>query len=332
MRYGTLGGSALAISRVGLGCNNFGGVDRPLYSNAPVARIDLPASRAVVDTALDAGITFLDTADFYGQRGGAEEIMGEVLVGRRDRVVLATKFGEDMGDGTLERGRPEYVRWAVEGSLKRLQTDWIDLYYYHRPDGATPLADTIGVLGDLVREGRVREIGISNMKPAQVEECAAAGARDGNAPVRALQNNFSLLAREHMKSVLPRCHELGIGSVPFFPLAGGLLTGKYRRGEPLPDGSRLGRKGDPIPDAQWDVIEALEGWAADHGRSLLELAIAALVSTPGVSSVIAGATNPAQVRANAAAADWELSGAELAEVHALLDEIEARGTAGGARQ
>jgi aryl-alcohol dehydrogenase-like predicted oxidoreductase len=331
MRYGPLGGSALEISRVGLGCNNFGGGDRPAFSKAPVARMDLASSRAVLDAAIEAGITFLDTADFYGQRGGAEEIMGEALAGRHARVVLATKFGEDMGDGTVERGRPEYVRWAVEGSLRRLRTDHIDLYYYHRPDGVTPLADTLGAMSDLAAEGKVREIGVSNMTLAQVGECAAAVAAGGLAPVRALQNNYSLLSRDHAKSVLPRCRELGIGSVPFFPLAGGLLTGKYRRGEPLPAGSRLGRRGDPIPDAQWDLVEALEGWAADHGRSLLELAIAALVSTPGVSSVIAGATNPEQVRANAAAADWELSPAQLAEIHALLDAVEARGAAGRAQ-
>jgi aryl-alcohol dehydrogenase-like predicted oxidoreductase len=332
MRYGTLGGSALAISRVGLGCNNFGGHDRPQVSSAPVARLDLAASRDILDAAIDAGVTFFDTADFYGQRGGAEEIMGQVLQGRRDRVVLATKFGEDMGDGTRERGRPEYIRWAVEGSLKRLRTDWIDLYYYHRPDGITPLAETLGGLDDLVREGKVREIGASNLTFAQVDECAAAMSAGPIAPLRALQNNCSLLERDQLRLVVPRCMELGIGSVPFFPLAGGLLTGKFRRDEPLPSTTRLGRRGNPVSDLKWDAVEALDVWARDHGHSLLELAIAALASTPGISSVIAGATNPDQVRANAAAADWELSAAQLTEVYALLDEIEARGSAGGARQ
>ena len=322
MRYVTLGGSTLTVSRVGLGCNNFGGGDRPKASNAPVARLDLAASRAVVDAAIDSGITFLDTADFYGNRGGSEEILGEVLQGRRELVVLATKFGEDMGDGTIARGRPEYIRRAVEESLRRLRTDRIDLYYYHRPDGLTPMAETLGGLDELVRQGKVREIGVSNLTPTLLDECAAATADGRLAPVRALQNNCSLLEREHLWRVLPRCLELGIGSVPFFPLAGGLLTGKYHRGEPLPPGTRLGRKGDGVPDRQWDAIEALEEFAAERGHSLLELAIAALASTPGISSVIAGATTPRQVRANAAAADWELSGDELAALHALLDGIE----------
>jgi aryl-alcohol dehydrogenase-like predicted oxidoreductase len=322
MRYGMLGGSGLTVSRVGLGCNNFGGHDRPTASPAPVARLDVAATRAVVDAALDAGVTFLDTADFYGNRGGSEEVLAEVLQDRRERVVLATKFGEDMGDGELARGRAAYIRRAVEASLRRLQTDWIDLCYYHRPDGVTSLEETLGGLAELVREGKVREIGVSNMTLEQLEECARLTVCGKLVPVRALQNVCNLLDRRALRAEVPRCLELGIGFIPFFPLASGMLTGKYSRGEPIPAGTRLARAGNPLLDSQFDAVEALELFARDRGHSLLELAIAALASTPGISSVIAGATTPQQVRANAAAADWELAPGELRDLHVLLDGLE----------
>jgi aryl-alcohol dehydrogenase-like predicted oxidoreductase len=319
VRSGPLGASTLRVSRVGLGCNNFGGGDRPLASRAPVARLDVAATRAVVDAALERGVTFLDTADFYGNRGGSEELLGEALRGRREQVVLATKFGEDMATGEAARGRAEYVRAAAEASLRRLGTDRIDLYYYHRPDGVTLLAETLGAMADLVREGKVREIGVSNMTLDQVRECGRLAASGEVQPVRALQNPLNLLRRDALADQVPLCRELGIGFVPYFPLAEGLLSGKYRRGEGAADGTRLSRVPSP-PDAwKFDAVDALAAFAAERGHSLLELAIAALASTPGVASVIAGATTPEQVRQNAAAAEWELPADDLAALHQLLD-------------
>lgn len=324
MRYGMLGNGGLRVSRVGLGCNNFGGHDRPTASKAPVARLDVAATRSVVDAALDVGITFLDTADFYGNRGGSEEVLGEVLRGRRERVVLATKFGEDMGDGSQARGRRDYIIRAVEASLRRLRTDRIDSYYYHRPDGVTPFAETLAALDELVHEGKVCEIGVSNLSLQQLEECASATSGAGLTPVRALQNACNLLDRGQLEAVVPRCRELGIGFVPYFPLASGLLTGKYHRGSPAPAGTRLARRGGLPPNAEFDVVEALDEFARARGHSLLQLAISALASTPGVASVIAGATTPEQVRANATGADWELGPDDLAGLHRLLDELAGR--------
>jgi aryl-alcohol dehydrogenase-like predicted oxidoreductase len=297
MRSHELGPSGLEVTRVGLGCNNFGG------------RLDLEQTRAVVEAALDAGITFLDSADIYGG-GGSERFLGEILAGRRDQVVLATKFGMGPDEG-MPRGSREYMQRALAASLERLRTDHVDVYYYHQPDGITPIAETVAAMNELVEEGLVRSIGVSNFSVAQLDEAVAAG------PVAALQNHYSLLEREAEVDVLPRCAELGVGFVPYFPLASGLLTGKYRRGEPPPPGTRLAGRPEALTDEAFDRIEALEAFAAERGHTLLELAIAGLASRAGVASVIAGATNPEQVRANVAAGDWELSADDLAALEDL---------------
>jgi aryl-alcohol dehydrogenase-like predicted oxidoreductase len=291
MRLQELGNSGLRVSRVGLGCNNFG------------RRLDLERTREVVEAALSEEINFLDTADIYGG-GDSERFLGEVLEGRRDEVVLATKFGmADDGSGSRE-----YARRAIAASLERLRTDVIDLYYYHQPDGVTPVAETIGAMLELVDEGMVRAIGVSNFSAEQLDEAVQAG------PVAALQNRYNLLEREAEREVLPRCQELGVSFIPYFPLASGLLTGKYRRGEPAPPGSRLEGRHDALLEETVERIEWLEEFAQARDRSLLELAIAGLASQPAVASVIAGATRPEQVRANAAAAGWELGEDDLAAV------------------
>jgi aryl-alcohol dehydrogenase-like predicted oxidoreductase len=287
---------ALPVPRVGLGCNNFGG------------RIDFDATRAVVDAALELGATFLDTADVYGNRGGSERFLGEILEGRRDRVVLATKFGNDMGEGRT--GSPDYVPRALDASLGRLRTDHVDVWYYHHPDGTTPVAETVAAMQEQVEAGKVRHLGVSNFSAEQLHEAVDV------APISVLQNEYSLLHREPEADVLPACRELDVGFVPYFPLASGLLTGKYRRGEPASEGTRL-HGSDRVQSADWDRIEALERFAQERGHTLLELAIGALASTPGVVSVIAGATAPDQVRENAAAGGWQLSPAELDELRTL---------------
>ena len=291
MRLHELGKSGLRVSRVGLGCNNFG------------RRLDLDRTRAVVEAALAEGITFIDTADIYGG-GDSERFLGQILEGRRDELVLATKFGmADDGNGSRD-----YVRRAIAASLERLRTDHVDVYYYHRPDGVTPIAETVRAMVELVEEGTVRAIGVSNFTAEQLDEAVEAG------PIAALQNRYSLLERGAEQDVLSRCRELGVSFVPYFPLASGLLTGKYRRGEAPPPGSRLERRRDALSDEAFDRIELLQEFAEARGRSLLELAIAGLGSQPAIASVIAGATSPEQVRANAAAAEWELSGDELEEL------------------
>lgn len=277
----------IELSDVGLGTNNFG------------RRLDLEGSRAVVDAALAAGVTHIDTADIYGG-GDSERFIGEILEGRRGDAVIATKFG--MGEGG--NGSPEYVRRAIDASLERLGTDHVDLFYYHRPDGVTPIAETVGAMSELVNAGKTHTIGVSNVDAAQLRDAAAA------APLAAVQNHYNLLQRDAEAEVLPLCQELGIGFVPYFPLASGLLTGKYRRGERPPPGTRLA--GRSIDDETFDRIEALERFAAERGHTLLELAIGALASRRSVVSVIVGATMPEQVRANAAAAGWRLTPEELA--------------------
>jgi aryl-alcohol dehydrogenase-like predicted oxidoreductase len=301
-----LGGSGVEVSRVGLGCNNFGG------------RLDLQRTRAVVEAALDAEITFFDTADTYGERGRSERFLGEILEGRRDRVVLATKFGWDVGLGGDDlRGSRSYLRRAIDASLERLRTDHVDLYYYHRPDGVTPLAETLEAMHELVDEGKTRAIGCSNLSAAQLREADAFARSAGKPQIAALQNRYSLLERAAEAEILPLCREYGIGFVPYFPLASGLLTGKYRRGEPPPAGSRLETRPEARADERLDRVEALEAFATEHGHTLLELAIGGLASQPGVVSVIAGATTPEQVRANAAAS-WELTAVELAALAELV--------------
>jgi aryl-alcohol dehydrogenase-like predicted oxidoreductase len=300
-----LGRSGIDVSIVGLGCNNFG------------RRVDLDGTRAVVDAALEEGITFFDTADIYG-RGQSEEYLGEVLQRRRDQVVLATKFGMDMGDGRGPRGSRAYVHNAIDASLKRLRTDTVDYYWYHEPDGVTPMLETLEALHDLVRAGKVRAIGASNFSAAQLEEAAALAEEHGLTPFTAVQNQYSLLVREAEEEVLPACERLGIGFVPFFPLASGLLTGKYRRGEPGPSGARLSSRDEIASPEQFDLIEALQRWADERGVPLIDIAIGALVSRDVVSSVIAGATKPDQVRANASAARWTPSDEDLAALRDVL--------------
>ena len=290
-----LGESGLRVSRVGLGCNNFG------------SRLDLAGTRAVVDAALDAGVTFFDTAEVYGNGGGSERFLGEILDGRRDRVVLATKFGwgSEAGDGSAAT-----VRAAIDGSLERLRTEYVDLYYLHKPDPSTSIAETLGALDELVRAGKVRAIGCSNFSAELLAEADGVARLAGTARFTVLQNHYSLLERRDDADVLPLCRELGVSYIPYFPLASGLLTGKYRRGEPAPEGTRLA--GREIDRERFDRIEALAAFAEERGHTLHELAISALASTPGMGSVIAGATKPEQVRANAAAAaSWRLSGEEL---------------------
>jgi aryl-alcohol dehydrogenase-like predicted oxidoreductase len=302
MRQNELGRSGLTVSAVGLGCNNFG------------RRLDARGTRAVIDAALDAGITHFDTADIYGGAGASERLIGETLGDRRDRIVLATKFGMDLGgDGGTPRGSRDYARRAVEGSLQRLRTDVIDLLYYHEPDGVTPLAETIGALGELVDEGKIRAFGVSNVDAAQLREAAALGG----ARLAAVQNEYNLLERAAEAEMLPLAEDLGVGFVPYFPLASGLLTGKFRRGEAPPANTRMAARSDRLTDGVFDRIEALESFAAERDHSLLELAFAGLAAQPGVASVIAGAMSPEQVRRNVEAGGWQLG----AEDRAALAEV-----------
>jgi aryl-alcohol dehydrogenase-like predicted oxidoreductase len=300
-----LGNDGPEVSLVGLGCNNFGG------------RVDLEGTRAVVDAAIDAGITLFDTADIYGNGGGSEELLGRVLEGRRDRVVLATKFGMDMGDGTVERGSRRYIRKAIDASLRRLRMDHVDLYQYHRYDGITPFEETFGALDELLQEGKVRYVGHSNLDARQVEEVDELCQRRGFARPVSAQNEYSLLKRDVEEKLLPACERLGIGVLPYFPLASGLLTGKYKRGEPVPEGTRLSGRSEVFTDEKFDRIEALEQFAQRRGLTLLDVAIGGLAAQPAVASVIAGATKPEQVRANANAGHWEPSPDDLAELNAL---------------
>ena len=296
------------VTVIGLGCNNFG------------RRVDLEGTRAVVDAALEQGITFFDTADIYGSpHGRSEEFLGEVLTGRRDQVVLATKFGMDMGDGRGPRGSRDYILHAIEASLGRLRTDVIDYYWYHEPDGVTPIAETLETLDELVRAGAVRAIGASNFSAEQIEEADAVARDRGLTRFTAVQNHYSLLVRDSEPEVLPTCERLGLGFVPFFPLASGLLTGKYRRGSPAPDGTRLAERSQVATDRQFDLVEAIERYASDRGRSITEVAIGALLARRPVSSVIAGATKPEQVRANVAAARWTPDETDMVELEEVLN-------------
>ncbi len=306
MRHRPLGDSDLIVSVVGLGGNNFG------------RRCDKEQTRAVVEAALDAGVTFFDTADIYGG-GESERFLGAALKGRRDQVLVATKFGGDMqGRGG---GSREHIFDAVEASLERLQTDSIDLYQYHFPDGVTPIEETLIALDELVRQGKVRHIGSSNFSASQVEEAEEVSQRDGLARFISAQNHYSLLERDIEADLVPVCERHWIGILPYFPLAHGLLTGKYRRGEPAPEGTRLEGRDDRLTDEAFDQIEALERYAEERGRSLLEVAIGGLAAQPAVGSVIAGATAPEQVRANAEAGEWVPSAEDLA----ALDRVLAHG-------
>ncbi|HLH14971.1 MAG TPA: aldo/keto reductase, partial [Solirubrobacteraceae bacterium] len=297
----------IRASVIGLGCNQFG------------SRLDLDGTRAVLDAALEHGVTFLDTADRYGQTL-SETYMGEVLAGRRDEVVLATKFGLDLGDGySGPRGAPEYIARAVEGSLRRLRTDTIDLYWYHRPDGVTPIGDTLEALDRLVREGKVRAIGASNFDAPQIREADRVARERGLTRFTAIQNEYSLLHREPEAEVLPLCEELELAFIPYYPLASGLLTGKYRRDAPAPAGARLSGREQIASDEQWRVLERLREFARERGVALTDVAIGALLHRPAVASVICGATSAQQVKSNAAAATaWRPSAEELDALWALL--------------
>ncbi|HEY3503954.1 MAG TPA: aldo/keto reductase [Actinocatenispora sp.] len=311
MRYRSLGTSGLEVSVIGLGCNNFG------------RKLDLAGTRAVVDAAIDAGVTLLDTADIYGGGGASERLMGEVLQHRRDKVVLATKFGHqgaDMGYGPAagRKGGRAYVRRAVEASLRRLRTDHIDLYQIHTPDPGTPIEETLAALSELVAEGKVRYLGNSNFTGWQIAEAAHVAREHGYVPFVSAQNHWSLLERDAEREVVPAAVHYGLGVLPYFPLANGLLTGKVRKGRELPAGSRIAERSHLVTEQRLDVVEALAAWGEKHDRSVLDIAIGGLAAMPGCGSVIAGATTPEQVYANAAAGDWEPSAEELDEIRDLL--------------
>jgi aryl-alcohol dehydrogenase-like predicted oxidoreductase len=295
---------SLRVSVVGLGCNNFG------------MTIDEAATGRVVSAALDTGVTFFDTADIYGSTK-SEEFLGRALAGRRPQAIVATKFGMAVDD-QRKGARPEYVRRAAEDSLKRLRTDYIDLYQLHQPDPQVPIADTLGALNELVTAGKVKEIGCSNFSAEQLDEASRA-TKPGAARFVSLQNEYSLLHREPEGSVLPACQRLALGFLPYFPLASGLLTGKYDPREGAPKGSRLAQSWTSrfTSDRNVRIAEALKAFAAARGHTLLELAFSWLASRPQVASVIAGATSPEQVRANAAALNWSLTPGELAEIEVL---------------
>lgn len=305
-----LGNSGLKVSVIGLGCNNFG------------MRIDQAQTRMVVDAALDAGINFFDTADIYGG-SKSEAFLGEALKGRRDKAVLATKFANPMGEGAYQRGGARrYIVKAVEDSLKRLNTDHIDLYQMHVPDADTPIEETLRALDDLVRAGKVLYIGNSNFTGWQIADADWTSRTQGLERFVSAQNNFSLLERGVEREVLPACERFGLGLLPYFPLASGFLTGKYHRGEPPRQGTRLaawGKRGEAaLNDRNFDRLEALDRWAEQRGRRILDLAFAWLLGHGAVSSVIAGATSPEQVQANARCAEWILTPEEVSEVRALV--------------
>ncbi len=310
MQFRNLGRSGLRVSLVGLGCNNFGG------------RIDDAAAGKVIDAAIDHGITLFDTADVYGNRGGSETVMGALLGARRNDIVLATKFGMDMNEaGTMKGGSRRYILNAVEASLKRLRTDWIDLYQFHRPDPLTPVDETLRALEDLVRQGKVRYVGCSNMPAWQVAD-AQWTARDlGINGFSSCQDEYSLLVRGAEKELIPAARHFGMGLLPYFPLANGLLTGKYKRNAPMPEGARMTREaqraGEVLTDANWEKTERLTAFCEARGKALVELAFSWLAAQPVVSSVIAGATKPEQVAANVKAAEWVLTAEELAEIDAI---------------
>jgi aryl-alcohol dehydrogenase-like predicted oxidoreductase len=300
MRSRALGEGGPDVSVVGLGTNNFG------------MRCDYDRSLAVIDAALEARITLFDTADIYGQ-GMSEDIIGRALEGRRDRVVLATKFGKPMDENPAERrGSREYIRWALEGSLRRLRTDVIDVYQMHEPDEGTPIEETLAALHELVEEGTVKYIGSSNYSAAQIEAADTVARERGLTRFVAAQNHYSLVERDVEAEILPVCERLGIGMLPFFPLASGLLTGKYTRGEEATVGRLAGRE---IPDERWDKLERVRQFADERGVPLLSVAIGGLAAMPAVASVVAGATTPEQVRANVAAGEWVPSADELAALN-----------------
>jgi aryl-alcohol dehydrogenase-like predicted oxidoreductase len=307
MQKRRLGNSSLDVSVVGLGGNNFGG------------RIDFPAAERVVHAAIALGVNLIDTADSYGNRGGSEEALGRILGDKRKEIVLATKFGLPMDEaGTLRGASRRYVMQAAEASLKRLRTEWIDLYQLHRPDAHTPIEETLRALDDLVRQGKVRFIGCSNLSAQQVIAAQDVARRRGLAAFVSCQDEYSLLVRDIERELIPAAKAHGLGILPYFPLASGLLTGKYRRGVAPPPGTRLAKNPrhaqEFINERNWRIVGELEGFAASRGRSLVELAVSWLLHDPVVASVIAGATTPEQVEQNVGAAGWALSAEDLAEI------------------
>ena len=312
MRKRRIGTSALEVSVVGLGGNNFGG------------RIDFAASERVVHKAIALGVNLIDTADSYGNRGGSEEELGRILGDKRKHIVLATKFGLPMDDtGALQGASRRYIMHAVEASLKRLRTDWIDLYQLHRPDDRTPIEETLRALDELVQQGKARYIGCSNLSAQQVIAAQDMASRHGLAAFVSCQDEYSLLERDIERELIPAAKARGLGILPYFPLASGLLTGKYRRGAAPPPGSRLAKNQrhaqDFLSEHNWRIVGELEAFALRHGRTMLELAFGWLLRDPAVAGVIAGATSPEQIEQNVRAADWTPSAEDLAE----LDRITA---------
>ncbi|HEY9388303.1 MAG TPA: aldo/keto reductase [Mycobacteriales bacterium] len=319
MRYRPLGDSGLIVSVVGLGCNNLG---------RPGTRTESPeGTQAVVDAAIEAGVTLFDVADTYGgRRGQSEEMLGAALGARRADVVVATKFGMDMegvnGPDWGARGSRRYIRRAVRASLRRLGTDYIDLYQYHRPDGVTPIEETLAALDELVREGLVRYVGSSNLAGWQVVEADFVARASGAARFISAQNHYNLLHRGVEAELVPACESYGVGILPFFPLASGLLTGKFRRDEPPAAGTRIGdRRPAMHAEADWDTLDAITAYAQERGVTMLDVAIGGLAARPAVSSVIAGATTAEQIRANARAGQWDPSAADLAALDELLPPL-----------
>jgi aryl-alcohol dehydrogenase-like predicted oxidoreductase len=304
MRYRQVGRSGLTVSVVGLGCNNFG------------ARMDDADVAPLVGAALDAGVTLFDTADLYGSpHGRSEELLGRALRGRRDEAVVATKFGADVaglnGQDWGVRGSRRYLRRAVEGSLRRLGTDRVDLLQLHRPDPLTPVEETLSALSDLVREGKVRYLGSSNFAAWQVVDADWTARAGGLVRFVAAQNEYSLLQREAERELVPACEQVGVGLLPYFPLASGVLTGKYRRGQAAPEGSRLAARPERLAATDFDRVDALEAFARKRGLGLLDVAVGGLAAQPAVASVIAGATSVEQLRANVAAGAWEPTAEDL---------------------
>ena len=312
MDYRRLGHSGLWVSAVGIGCNNFG------------AKCDEAATRAVVHACLDAGITLFDTADMYGNRGGSETLLGRILGHHRKDIVLASKFGLPMGEGPYLNGAGRhYIMRAVEDSLRRLRTDHLDLYQVHRPDPATPIEETLRALDDLVRDGKVRYVGCSNFAGWQLAEAEWAARAGGTVRFISAQNEYSLVDRRIEGELVPAANAYGVGILPYFPLANGLLTGKYQRNHAMPDGARMTerptRAEEVLTDRNWTIAEKVADYAAARGHSLLETAIGWLASQDHVPSVIAGATTAEQVAQNAAAADWRMTAEEIADINALSD-------------
>ncbi|MGE0222076.1 MAG: aldo/keto reductase [Acetobacteraceae bacterium] len=312
MEIRNLGQSGLRVSAIGLGCNNFGG------------RIDLDATRTVIHKALDLGITLFDTADTYGERGGSETLMGQILGDDRKRIVLATKFGMPMDDaGVKVGGSRRYIMQAVEDSLRRLRTDWIDLYQMHQTDARTPIEETLRALDDLVRQGKVRYVGCSNFPAWQVVEAAWTARSNGLNAFVSCQDEYSLIFRKPEAELMPAARKYGMGLLPYFPLASGLLTGKYRRNTPMPAGTRLAntqRLADRyLTERNWRIAEELGDFVERRGRTMLELAFSWLLAQSPVTSVIAGATRPEQLEQNVKAGSWTLSAQELAEISRISD-------------